>query len=167
HEAALRSRGDYQTGPWWALFRARPAIAPYRVVWPDLAQRLMAVALTRQHELESIPINSCYVAPISGPRRGEALAAWLNSSWLAAVARLSAVPASGGFARFNAQVVSQLPLASTALVDASLSSLARLAAKGERVQEELDAVTAKHLGLSSAAQHALRAVLAHGTSDRR
>ena len=167
HEAALRARRDYQTGPWWALFRARPATAPYRVVWPDLSQRLMAAALTRRRQLESIPLNSCYVAPISGPGRAEALAAWLNSSWLAAVARLSAVPASGGFARFNAQVVSQLPLASTALGDASLSSLARLAAKGERVQEELDAVTAKHLGLSSAAQHALRAVLADGTSDRR
>jgi hypothetical protein len=167
HESALRARRDYQTGPWWTLFRARPAIAPYRVIWPDLSRRLMAVSLTRARERESIPVNSCYVAPISGPRRADALAAWLNSSWMGAIARLSAVPASGGFSRFNAHVVAQLPLASSALADSRLSSLARLARKGSQVQEELDAVTAKHLALSSSAQHALRAVLVDRTHDRR
>ena len=167
HDTALRARRDYRTGPSWTLFRARPAVAPYRVVWPDLARRLMAVSLTRQRELECIPLNSCYVAVINGPARADALAAWLNSSWIGAIARLGAVPASGGFARFNAEVVAQLPLASSALGDVRLTALARLARKGAEVQGEIDKVVAKRLGLSSSAQRALRAVLADRPDDRR
>jgi hypothetical protein len=86
---------------------------------------------------------------------------------MAAIARLNAVPASGGFARFNTQVVAQLPLATSALVDAGLSGLARLARKGAEVQDEIDKLAAKHLGLSSSAQRVLRAVLAHRPNDRR
>ncbi|HZA99103.1 MAG TPA: N-6 DNA methylase, partial [Gemmatimonadales bacterium] len=166
HEAALRARRDYQTGPPWTVFRSRPAVARYRVVWPDLAQRLTAVSLTSRRELECIPLNSCYVAPMSQARHADALAAWLNSSWMAAIARLGAVPASGGFARFNAQVVSRLPLPASVVVDADLSALARLASTGAQVQKELDDLAAKHLGLSSSAQHALRAVLADCPGNR-
>jgi hypothetical protein len=167
HEAALRARRDYQAGPLWMVFRARAAIARYRVVWPDLAQRLMAVSLTSSRELECIPLNSCYVAPMSRAGDADALAAWLNSSWIAAIACLGAVPASGGFARFNAQVVSRLPLPFSVLVDADLSALARRAAMGGQVQKELDDLVAKHLCLSSSAQRALRAVLADRPGNRR
>jgi hypothetical protein len=167
HELALRARRDYVSGPPWTVFRARPAVAPYRVIWPDLSPRLMAVSLTSQRDLERIPLNSCYVAPVVRPAQADALAAWLNSTWMAALARLGAVPASGGFARFNAQVVGRLPLPSAALTDAKLSALARLARRGAAVQEQLDDLVAKHLGLTSSAQHALRAVLAHRSGNRR
>jgi hypothetical protein len=95
------------------------------------------------------------------------LGAWLNSSWIAAIARLGAVPAAGGFARFNAQVVARLPLPPSALVDAELSGLARLARTGTPVQEELDNLVAKHLHLSSSAQRGLRAILADRSRNRR
>ncbi|HET6778477.1 MAG TPA: N-6 DNA methylase [Gemmatimonadales bacterium] len=167
HEAALRARQDYQTGPPWTVFRVRPAVARYRVIWPDLARRLMAVSLTSRPELDCIPLNSCYVAPMSRSADADALGAWLNSSWITAIARLGAVPASGGFARFNAQVVARLPLPSSVLVDAELSGLPRLARTGAQVQDELDKLAAKHLRLSSSAQRALRAVLANRSGNRR
>jgi hypothetical protein len=86
---------------------------------------------------------------------------------MGAIARMGAVPASGGFARFNAQVVSRLPLPASVLVDADLTALARLASTGGQVQKELDDLAAKHLRLSSSAQRALRAVLAHRPDNRR
>lgn len=149
------------------VFRVRPAVARHRVIWPDLSRRLMAVSLTSRRELECIPLNSCYVAPMSRSARADALSAWLNSSWVAAIARLGAVPASGGFARFNAQVVARLPLPASALVDVELSGLSRLARTGAPVQEELDHLVAKHLRLTSTAQRALRAALADRSGSRR
>ena len=44
------------------------------------------------------------------PRRPSASAAWLNSTWLRALAQAGAVPAAGGFHRFAAGVVAGLPL---------------------------------------------------------
>lgn len=167
HDSALRARRDYQGGPPWVVFRARPAVARYRVVWPDLARRLTAAPLTSRLDLQCIPINSCYVAPLSQAERAEALAAWLNSTWIGALARVGAVPASSGFARFNAQVVARLPLPSSAMVDPSLSQLARRARSGAPVQQDLDALVAKHLGLSTSAQRALRSVMAAAASHRR
>jgi len=149
------------------VFRARPAVARYRVVWPDLARRLTAAPLTSRLDLQCIPINSCYVAPLSQAERAEALAAWLNSTWIGALARVGAVPASSGFARFNAQVVARLPLPSSAMVDPSLSQLARRARSGAPVQQDLDTLVAKHLGLSTSAQRALRSVMAAAASHRR
>jgi hypothetical protein len=149
------------------VFRVRPAVARYRVVWPDLSHRLVAVSLTSRRDLECVPLNSCYVAPVGQARWADALAAWLNSTWMAAIARLGAVPASGGFARFNAQVVARLPLPSSAMVDAELTALARLARRGVEVQEALDKLTARHLRLSSSAQRALREVLADRSRNRR
>jgi hypothetical protein len=126
----------------------------------------MAVSFTSRRDLECIPLNSCYVAPMSQRCRADALTAWLNSSWIGAIARLGAVPASGGFARFNAYVVARLPLASSALIDPDLSALARLARRGVEVQEELDNLAAKHLRLALSAQRALRAVLANSAHHR-
>jgi hypothetical protein len=167
HVAALRARRDYRGGPTWAVFRVRPAVARYRVVWPDLALRLKAMALTSRLDLERIPLNSCYVAPLSSAMGADALAAWLNSTWIGAVARLAAVPASGGFARYNAQVVAHIPLPDSALQDRGLTRLARMGRSGTAVQEDLDDLAARHLGLSSSAQGALRAVLAGAPSHRR
>jgi len=96
----------------------------------------------------------------------ERLAAWLNSTWLRAVARIGAVPAAGGFARFNAQVVAGLPLPDTVLADGRLSRIAREGRAGGDVQEELDAIVAQHLGLSASAQNALRGVV-DGTAQHR
>jgi hypothetical protein len=155
-DAALRARRDYQGGPPWMVFRARPAVARYRVLWSDLARRMTCAALVPTRDLDCIPLNSCYVASVGSALRAETLASWLNSTWMRAIARLGAVPAAGGFARFNAQVVSRLPLPSSVFSDPNLARLARAGRAGAMVQEELDRRVARHLGLSQSAQDALR-----------
>ncbi|HVD33679.1 MAG TPA: hypothetical protein VNC19_08895, partial [Gemmatimonadales bacterium] len=158
HQVELRARKDFKGGAPWAVFRTQPAVARYRVVWADLARRLVAVALSKPPDREHIPLNSCYVAPMPTGAQAERLAAWLNSTWLRAAARTGAVPAASGFARFNAQVVARLPLPDGVLADGRLSRVAREGRAGRAVQEELDDIVARHLGLSAAAQRALRSV---------
>jgi hypothetical protein len=167
HEAELRARRDYQSGPLWTVFRARPAVARYRVVWSDLAPRLVAAALISRRELDLIPLNSCYVAALPTAASALALAAWLNSTWLRAAARAGAVPASGGYARFNAAAVGRLPLPNSALANTELIRLARAGRAGLGVQTEIDALVAKQLALSSSAQSALRGVVDGSPSNRR
>ncbi|HEX5574990.1 MAG TPA: N-6 DNA methylase, partial [Gemmatimonadales bacterium] len=167
HQAALCSRRDFRNGVWWAVFRAVPALAPYRVVWADLSRRLTAIALTTEADRECIPLNSCYVAPTATALRAEAMAAWLNSSWIRALGRLGAVPAAGGFARHNARIVAGLPLALAALDDPDLAQLADEGRSGEEIQGQLDALVAGHLALSSADQRILRESLDRTTRDRR
>jgi hypothetical protein len=149
------------------VFRVRPAIARHRVVWSDLARHLVAAALTTPNDLQQIPLNSCYVATMKSVAEAERLSACLNSTWLRAVARLSAVPAAGGFARFNGQTIARLPLPSSAFGDSRLSRLAQEGRAGAPVQEELDEAIAAHLGLSIDAQNALRAVVDSTARHRR
>ncbi|MGH7510153.1 MAG: Eco57I restriction-modification methylase domain-containing protein [Gemmatimonadales bacterium] len=156
HQAELRARRDFTGGPVWAVFRARPAVARHRVVWADLSRSLSATALTCAQDIHCIPLNSCYVAAANTVAEAERLAAWLNCTWVRAAARLQAVPAAGGFARFNARTVATLPFPISAAADSELTRLARAARLGRAVQEELDRIAAVHLNLSSGAQSALR-----------
>jgi hypothetical protein len=167
YDTVLRARKDFKGGVPWAVFRTQPAVAQYRVVWADLARQLAAVALSKPRDRAHIPLNSCYVAPMLTGAEAERLAAWLNSTWLRAVARVIAVPAASGFARFNAQVVARLPLPIGALADTGLSRIAREGRAGRAVQEELDDIAARHLGLPGSARSALRSVLDHATTHRR
>jgi hypothetical protein len=156
HVTALRSRKDYKSGAPWTLFRVLPSLARYRVIWADLARRLTAAALTTQRDRRLIPLNSCYVAPMPSRLTAECLCAWLNSSWIRAAARLAAVPAASGFARYNAQTLARLPLPNGVLSDPELGRITRAARAGSTSQEELDTVVSRHLGLSVAAQSAFR-----------
>lgn len=165
--AQLRERKDYTGGPPWVVFRVRAAIARHRVIWADLARQLVAAALTGRQDLQYIPLNSCYVAAAKRATEAECLTACLNSTWLRAAARLGAVPAAGGFARFNAQTIARLPLPTTVLADAAIPLLARQGRAGSAVQEELDELVARHLGLTSTAQNALRSVLDSAARNRR
>ena len=61
----LSRRADYRDGPPWTLFRTRAALGAHRVVWPDLARRLEAAALTG-HASAFIPMNTCYVLNAAG-----------------------------------------------------------------------------------------------------
>jgi hypothetical protein len=97
----------------------------------------------------------------------ERLAAWLNSTWLRAAARAGAVPAASGYARFNAQVVARLPLPDKVLADGRLSHITREGRAGRAVQEELDDIVARHLGLSASTQSALRGVVDGAAQHRR
>lgn len=166
HEGLLRARIDFQGGPFWTLFRVRAALAPHRVVWADLARQLTPAALIGPPDVAVIPLNSCYVIAMPDGNAALTLTAWLNSTWLRVLARASADRAAGGFARFNARVVAELPLPSTVLGDARLTELARRGAAGQPIQEELDAVCAEHLALSSDLQAVLARAAGAGTPDR-
>ena len=167
HDATLRARVDYVGGPPWTLFRTGAAVARHRLVWADLGRRLTACALTESRDAALIPLNTCYVAPTRSAAETDRLAAWLNSTWLRAIARLGAVPASGGFHRFTAAVVSRLPLPAAVLTDNALLQAARSGRAGEPVQESIDEVAAGHLALSTRERAALARLVAAGAADRR
>ena len=114
-----------------------------------------------------IPLNTCYVTAAGSAQEAEGLAAWLNSTWIRAAACAGAVPAAGGFSRFNAAVVGAVPLPSAAVRDPQLAALSRAARTGTDVQEELDAIAARHLALSAREQGALRSLLHARSPDRR
>ncbi|HEU5039516.1 MAG TPA: hypothetical protein VFT84_01770 [Gemmatimonadales bacterium] len=166
HLSRLQSRADYVGGPPWTLFRTAAATAPHRVVWPDLARRLTAVALVGRRDARLVPLNTCYVAPTRSAAEAERVAAWLNSTWLQAAARAGAVPAASGFARFTATTVARLPLPEAALTCPALLELAAAGCRGEPIQEHLDELTARHLGLTGAARATLRRFLASGADHR-
>jgi hypothetical protein len=166
HAAELRARKDFTRSPIWTVFRVQAAIARYRVVWADVARNLAAAALTTADDLNQVPLNSCYVIAVESVLAAECLAACLNSTWLRAVARLSAVPAAGGYSRYNARTIAELPLPASATNDPILSGLAREARSGADIQAHLDSRMAKHLGLSIAAQDALRSIVDTATHRR-
>jgi len=155
HVGDLRRRSDHQAGLPWTLFRTRPAVAPHRVIWADVARRLEATALSGADDLALIPLNTCYVLPVADAVSALRLAAWLNSTWCRAIALATADPASGGFRRFNARVVSALPCPPHLLNDAGLLELARAATSGRLVQKELDDRCAELLALTPEERRAL------------
>jgi SAM-dependent methyltransferase len=157
HLGALRRRTDLGGEPPWTLFRTGPATRPHRVIWPDLARRLTASPLTGASRTW-IPLNTCYVIPVRRERHALCLAAWLNSSWCRAMAAVVADKASGGFLRFNARVVSGLPLPGAVFEDDTLLALARDARAAPLRQNELDARTAELLSLTQEERDALASV---------
>jgi len=106
HGERLRRRADYRGGSPWQLFRTALAFAPHRVVWRDLSRRLTAAVPAP----DMVPLNTVYGIATRDDADSAALAAWFNSRWLTALARLTADPARGGFRRFNARVVRELPV---------------------------------------------------------
>lgn len=140
------------------VFRTAALTAPGRVVWADLGCRLAAAALTGHPFRDPIPLNSCYVLPTGSPDEAHRVVAWLNARWLTGLARLTAMPASGGYARFTASVIAGLPLPSSAISDPDLAALGRAGAAGHAIQEELDECCARHLGLTAGERSALAMV---------
>jgi hypothetical protein len=131
HLDRLRRRADYRGGAPWQLFRTGLASAPYRVVWADLARRLGAAV----PDADAVPLNTVYGIATRDATDAVALSALLNSRWLSALACLVADPARGGFRRFNARVVRDLPIP-----PADSPAWAVLAALGRRRGPADDAV---------------------------
>lgn len=131
HLERLRRRSDYRGGAPWQLFRTALAFARHRVLWPDLARRLLAAVPPP----EVVPLNTVYGVATRSADDAHALAALFNSRWLTALARLRADPARGGFRRFNARVVRQLPIP-----PAASPAWRALAELGQRQQVDDDAV---------------------------
>jgi hypothetical protein len=161
----LLARADYGGGPAWTLFRTGPASAEHRVIWADLARRLTALALTGAPAKARVPLNTCYVLVTADGETAHRLAAWLNCTWVRAVARLGATVASGGYARFGAARIAALPLPDAALADPTLGELARAGAAGHSIQPDLDDIAAGHLALTPAHRRALAGV--PGVADDR
>jgi len=157
HASALRARSDYRSGPVWSVFRTGPATAAHRVIWPDLARSLAAVALDDRPEAPVVPLNTCYVIVAGSTCRAHALAAWLNCTWIRVLAALVAQPAASGYRRFGSATVGSLPLPRSVESDPALAAVAVRMAAGTAGQAELDEVAAGHLELSNDARHALAA----------
>jgi hypothetical protein len=154
---ALRRRTDLGREPPWSLFRTGPATRPHRVIWPDLARRLEAAPLNGGAR-DWIPLNTCYVIPVRHELHALCLAAWLNSSWCRAMAAVAADKASNGFLRFNARVLSGLPLPDAALDDEALLAIATEARTAPLRQDALDVRVAELLSLTQEECDALAAV---------
>jgi len=154
---SLRRRSDHRAGSdrLWTLFRTRPASARYRVIWPDLGRSLGAAPLVLERQASLIPLNTCYVLPVRDGATAIRLAAWLNSTWCRALAAAVADPASGGFRRFNASVVSSLPAPPALFGDRDLLELGKAGLAGRMTQEALDERAASLLGLTDLERHAL------------
>ena len=165
HDATLRRRADYSGGPVWTLFRTSGATAPHRVVWPDLARTLSAAVLSGRRAQGCIALNSCYVVSTHTAEQAHALAAWLNSTWIRAMAHATAAPAAGGCCRLSAATVEALPLPDLA-DNAALGELGRAAAGGKAVEAEVNARVADLLAISRA-DRAVLAAFARDTADRR
>ena len=82
------------------------ATAPCRVVWPGSGP----TAPRCRPGPGAVPLNTVYGIATRTLDDAHALAALLNSRWLSALASLHADPARGGFRRFNATVVRNLPI---------------------------------------------------------
>jgi hypothetical protein len=148
HAARLLSRADHVGGKPWTLYRTRPSSAPNRVVWSDLARRLAAAPLIGRTGLDAIPLNTCYLIPTRDSATAIRLTAWLNSTWCRSAAAATADPASGGFFRFNARVVSALPCPPEVPEHPELLDLGRRGMRGELSQESLDDCCAELLALT-------------------
>ena len=166
HRGRLRSRKDYEGGPEWTVFRAVPAVASHRVVWADLSPRLEAVPLTGPQSERFIALNTCYLAPAPTAAAALRLAAWLNCTWIRAAAAAVADPAAGGFRRFNARVVSGLPLPDRAMTDTGLLALAEHARSGALDQQALDEHCARLLGLDQEERDVLADIPSSGRHRR-
>jgi hypothetical protein len=106
HRERLRRRADFRGGSPWQLFRTSLALARHRVLWPDLARRLVAAVPAP----DLVPLNTVYGIATRDGNDAASLAALFNTRWLTALARHLADPARGGFRRFNAGVVRELPI---------------------------------------------------------
>ncbi len=164
HEGRLRARADFVRGPSWTVFRVAAGVERHRVAWPDLSRGLVAVALAGPSGAV-VPLNTCYVAITANDSESHALAAWLNCTWVRALAGLIAMPAAGGFARHGTGTVGALPLPLAAIADPRLAALGARAGTGEALQDEIDELTAGALGLTPQERSVLASVV--GPDDRR
>jgi hypothetical protein len=155
--ARLTARTDYRAGPFWTLFRVRPALGRWRVVWADLARAPTAVALDEVAR-EAVPLNTCYVA-VADRQTALVAAAMLNTTWARVLLRAGADEARGGYRRYNARATAPLPLPALGPGRMALAALSRRAHRhGDVTQNDLDLTAADALDLPSSVRATLRAL---------
>ncbi|MDH3455623.1 MAG: N-6 DNA methylase [Gemmatimonadota bacterium] len=162
HRKRLVARADYRRGPLWTVFRVRAALAPVRLVWPDIARRAVGAVLESCGAADAIPLNTCYVAPFAHRELALTAAAVLNSTWVSALVYATADEARGGYRRINARVAATIPIPTTGAGQRALSALSDRAHRGEHVsQSDLDDAVADALDLSASVRDRLRSLAHH------
>jgi hypothetical protein len=106
----LATRSDlHGARAWWMLFRTEGADASRpRVVWGDFGRVPRAALLPPGRP--DVPLNSCYVLPCDDIVDALTLTALFNSAVAAAWLNVLSEPARGGWNRYLAWTMSQLPL---------------------------------------------------------
>ena len=161
HRVVLERRADFDDGPLWTVFRARPALARHIVVWPDIARRPAAVVLKAGAARRPIPLNTCYVCAPPSRALAFVIATVLNSTWSAALARALADEARGGYRRLNARVAGAVPIPGRPRTVKALASVGEAAhGAGGMNQDDLDDVVADALGLTASVRDGLRRLAA-------
>jgi hypothetical protein len=159
HAPTLAARADYRGGPLWTLFRTEPALSGHRLVWRDIARRPTAAVLD-ELIADAIPLNTCYVASFPDRMTALAASAILNSCWAAALVRVTADEARGGYRRCNARVIGSIPLPRG---NGARRSLADFACRAHHAPSyshaDLDASVAEALALAGPVQDRLRALV--------
>jgi hypothetical protein len=162
HRTRLEQRSDYGRGPLWTLFRIKATMAPFRLVWPDIARRALAVVLETAGAASAIPLNTCYVAPFTERQPALSAAAVFNSTWATVLMATTADEARGGYRRLNARVASAIPVPSTNNKQRALATLSAKAHHGNHVsQSDLDEAVADALDLSGSVRECLRSLADH------
>jgi hypothetical protein len=159
--ARLLARTDYREGPPWTIFRL-PHPAACRVFWPDLCRRPVAAVLESCGVPGAIPLNTCYTLGSEDRDTALVVAAVFNSVWCAALARVSADEARGGYRRINLRMAGSFPIPPFGASAPPLASLSAAAHEGNGVSaDDLDDAVADAFGLSRSVRRILRSIAAN------
>jgi hypothetical protein len=107
----LEARADWVRGDAiWSVFRLPMEGAGWRVVWRDIAKFVEAAPVRPVDDGGPVGLNTLYVVPVRNEDEAVALSAWLNLTPARLVAAALAEPALGGYRRFRAASVCQMPV---------------------------------------------------------
>lgn len=156
HRPVLENRADYKHEPYWSLFRTKPVMWPFLVVWADIAREPRALVVERNH-LGVVPLNSCYVCGFTDSTRAHCMATVFNSLWVEVLSRAEADEARGGYRRFNARVAGSIPIPTDKQSVRRLAALStRAHESGDYDQAEVDLAVAEALQLTPETQRTLK-----------
>lgn len=111
HRDTLITRSDYREGDaLWRLARVYPETFAWRVAWPDIGKELVPQVLAPVTEGGPIALNTVYYVGLACRPAAFRLCAWLRTKTISALAPTCAMRARGGYRRFDARCVGQLPV---------------------------------------------------------
>ena len=164
HLPRLRGRTDFRGGPPWTLFRVKPTSTGSCVVWSDISRRPSALVLDEGGGRCAVPLNTCYTLSTSECATALVITAVFNSTWGAALARVAADEARGGYRRINVRLVEAFPVPPTGPAYDRLATLSAAAhTTADVALDDLDDAVAEALGLSPTVRQQLR----HLAADHR
>ena len=158
----LKARADYRDGPPWTLFRIPADSRGCRLVWSDIARRPAAALLEACGVPRAVPLNTCYTLATGDRDTALVMAAVFNSVWCAALARVTADEARGGYRRINVRVAAAFPVPPLGAATRHLASLSASAHERTGVSaDDLDDAVADAFDLPSSVRQTLRSLAAN------